>query len=85
MLDLYTFITYFVHACRLLLKRENYLAMMEFLKGLRSSYLYQKLVNDHAGELALQDPSLLRKHGELLELAREKVNENGYVFKKGKS
>ena len=37
------------------------------------------------GKLALQDPSLITRRGDLLELARSKVHENGYSFVKGKS
>ena len=46
---------------------------------------YQKQVNKEAGLLALSNPSLLCRHGELLELAREKVMEGGYNFVKEKS
>lgn len=46
---------------------------------------YQKQVNEEAGLLALNNPSLLCRCGELLELAREKVMEGGYNFVKGKS
>lgn len=35
--------------------------------------------------LALEDPTLLCRRGELLDLAREKVVESGYAFVKGKS
>ena len=44
-------------------------------------------VNDAAIELAVGDPSLLRKgnRGELLDKARKKVADDGYCFKKGKS
>jgi len=46
---------------------------------------YCKRINEAAGELALQDPSLLVRRGDLLELARTKVNRDGYSFVKGKS
>ena len=46
---------------------------------------YQIRINKEAGKLALQDPSLLTKHGQLLEKAREQVVVSGYAFKKGKS
>ena len=46
---------------------------------------YQKQVNEEAGLLALSNPSLLCRCGELLELAQEKVMEGGYDFVKGKS
>lgn len=44
-------------------------------------------VNDAAVELAVGEPSLLRKgnRGELLERARKKVADDGYCFKKGRS
>jgi len=46
---------------------------------------YQQKVNDAAAELALNDPNLLLCRQKLLELARNKVNEGGYHFKKGVS
>ena len=46
---------------------------------------YQQEANDAAAELALNDPNLLLCRQKLLELARNKVNEGGYHFKKGKS
>ena len=46
---------------------------------------YQKQVNFHAGKLAIANPALLCKRGELLELARTEVHESGYTYKKGKS
>ena len=45
---------------------------------------YQKQINAEAGSLAVADPSLLCKRGELLDRAREVVVENGYAFVKGK-
>ena len=46
---------------------------------------YQKQIKDEAGMLALSNPTLLCRRGELLEKAREKVVEKGYTFVKGKS
>ena len=46
---------------------------------------FQLRVNEAAIELALAQPSLIRKRGELLENARKKVADDGYCFKKGKS
>ena len=48
---------------------------------------FQVNVNHAAIALPLGQPSLLRKgnHGELLEKARQKVANDGYCFKKGKS
>ena len=45
----------------------------------------QLRVNEAAIELALTQPSLIRKRGELLKNARKKVADDGYCFKKGKS
>ena len=45
----------------------------------------EKCVNDAARDLCLNDVSLLNKRNTLLELARKKVAENGYSFKKGHS
>ena len=46
---------------------------------------YQKRINEAATEIALQSPDLLSSRQKLLELARIKVNESGYMYKKGKS
>ena len=46
---------------------------------------FQLRVNEAAIELALVQPSLIRKRGELLENARKKAADDGYCFKKGKS
>ena len=46
---------------------------------------FEKLVNDAAVELCLADVSLLDRRGELLQKARRKVADDGYVFKKGRS
>jgi hypothetical protein len=42
-------------------------------------------VNHASISLALEDPTLLDSRQTLLKLARERVNESGYRFKKGKS
>ena len=46
---------------------------------------FQCKVNEAAIELALAQPNLVRKRGELLTKARRKVSDDGYCFKKGKS
>ena len=46
---------------------------------------YEKWVNSAATDLCLRDVSLLDKRGKLLQLARKKVANDGYVFKKGHS
>lgn len=46
---------------------------------------YQKEINEVAGELALKDPSLLGRRGELLDLACAEVQQRGYSYVKGKS
>ncbi len=46
---------------------------------------HQMEVNNAAIELALSDPNLLLSRQKLLELARTKVKDDGYNFKKGKS
>ena len=46
---------------------------------------YQKMINEVAGELAVQDPSLLSRRGNLLDLARVEVQQRGYNYVKGKS
>ena len=47
---------------------------------------YQKKVNLASIELCVKTPSfLLGKRGDLLMLAKDKVHEDGYQYKKGKS
>ena len=43
---------------------------------------FQLCVNEAAIELALAQPSLIRKRGELLANARKKVADDGYRFKR---
>ena len=45
----------------------------------------QKCVNEASVNLCLKDPSLLMKHGDLFSMAKDKVHEDGYNYKKGKS
>ena len=47
---------------------------------------YQKRINDVSYSLCLGNPSLLLgKKGDILDLARAKVHEDGYIYKKGHS
>ena len=47
---------------------------------------YQKKINEAAGDIAIQDPSMLtQKKGKLLEAAKDEVYACGYNFKKGHS
>lgn len=46
---------------------------------------YQKMINEVAGELAVKDPSLLSRRGDLLDQARVEVQQRGYNYVKGKS
>lgn len=47
---------------------------------------YQKAVNDATYQLCLENPNLLlEKKGDLLEMARQRVHEDGYCYKKGHS
>ena len=46
---------------------------------------YQRAINEVSGELALRDPSLLTRRGDLLNLARVEVQQKGYSYIKGKS
>ena len=43
---------------------------------------YQKAINKASLELCTGNIPLLKKHGELLDKARKKVNEEGYNYKK---
>lgn len=45
---------------------------------------YQRLINEAAQEICIQNPTMLRSRARLLEAAREKVDST-YSFKKGKS
>ena len=46
---------------------------------------YQERINDVAGDICVHDPALLAERGRLLELAKDRVQESGYVYVKGKS
>ena len=46
---------------------------------------YHKRINEAAGDIAIWNPCLLTKRGQLLEAARVAVYESGYKFKKGNS
>ena len=46
---------------------------------------YKKRINEEAGKLTLQFPSLLKNRGELLICAQQSLHDSGYVYKKGKS
>lgn len=48
-------------------------------------YDYRHAVNEAAFKLALNDPSLINRKGELKSLAETSVNDNGYLYKKKKS
>lgn len=56
-----------------------------FGKSGKSLTKYQQQLNNLPGELCLKDPLLLQNKGKLLQLAREKLHESGYVYAKGKS
>ena len=42
-------------------------------------------MNEAAKEICVNNPTMLRNRGRLLEAAKQKVHEGGYAFKKGKS
>lgn len=46
---------------------------------------YQSAINKAAYELCLDDPSLLHKRGKLTNLARKKIDDEGYCYKKKRS
>ena len=46
---------------------------------------YQQVINNAAYELCLENPSLINNKGELLNLSRVKVDEEGYVYNKKRS
>ncbi|CAO3638863.1 unnamed protein product [Cunninghamella echinulata] len=46
---------------------------------------YEQAINQASVELALQDPSLLIQKGKLFDMAKKKLLEEGYSYKRGKS
>jgi flagellar biosynthesis GTPase FlhF len=46
---------------------------------------YQLAINKAAYELCLDDPSLLHNRGELINIARKKIDDEGYCYKKKRS
>ncbi|CAB4001247.1 nuclear localization sequence-binding -like [Paramuricea clavata] len=46
---------------------------------------YQKSINDAAFQLCLENPSLVKTKGKLLDLARKKVDSDGYTYVKKRS
>lgn len=46
---------------------------------------YQQRVNTAAENICQKHPSVIRKHAELLERARQEVHDSGYAYRKGKS
>ena len=46
---------------------------------------FSKKVNEAAQGICLRKPSVLKNRGKLLILAKEKVHESGYIYRKGKS
>ena len=46
---------------------------------------YQKLLNQCSGDVAVAEPFLLSKRGELFQRAKKAVHDSGYRFKKGQS
>lgn len=54
-------------------------------KKSRSLTSYEEAINSAALELALQNPILISKKGTLFDLAKKKLLENGYRYKRGSS
>ncbi|KAG1446378.1 hypothetical protein G6F46_008358 [Rhizopus delemar] len=46
---------------------------------------YEKAINEAAIQLASEDPLLISKKGDLFRLAKKKLLDDGYVYKRGKS
>ncbi|RCH98830.1 hypothetical protein CU097_008391 [Rhizopus azygosporus] len=51
----------------------------------RSLTSYEKAINKAAAQLALEDPLLLSRKGELFKLAKKKLLDEGYQYKRGRS
>ena len=45
-------------------------------------YEYRKALNDAAYELAVENPQLVHKKGELQALAKKKIDSDGYLYEK---
>lgn len=57
-----------------------------FKKGNNGTLInYQQVINNAAYELCLENPNLINSKGELLNLSRVKVDEEGYLYKKKRS
>ncbi|KAL0083342.1 hypothetical protein F4703DRAFT_1707871, partial [Phycomyces blakesleeanus] len=54
-------------------------------KGIRPITAYQDAINQATAKLALNNPTLLLHKGYLFELAKKKLIEDGYSYKRGKS
>ena len=55
-----------------------------FGKSGKSLTKYQERMNEIAGDICLKDVSMLADKGKLLQQARLKLHESGYVYSKGK-
>ena len=67
---------------------EQFLRSKSHFYGSHSSkplILYQQSINSASEELAVGNPKLLDDRQKLLKLARARVNDDGYNYKKGKS
>lgn len=62
------------------LPREEILAKSEIYSGALTKY--QQAINNVAYELCLDNASLMNRKGELLILARKKIYDDGYIYKK---
>ncbi|KAG1474704.1 hypothetical protein G6F56_000193 [Rhizopus delemar] len=51
----------------------------------RSLTSYEKAINEAAAHLALENPTLLSKKGDLFKQAKKKLLDDGFVYKRGKS
>ena len=56
-----------------------------FGKSKKELTKYQQKMNEVAGDLCVKEPHLLSSKGKLIEIARTKLHESGYIYKKGKS
>lgn len=61
--------------------REEMLDKSRIYKGAQLTK-YQEAINNASYELCLDNQGLLNRKGELLELARKRIHDNGYVYKK---
>ena len=47
--------------------------------------IIQERINEIAGDICVENPTFLSEQGKLLEIAKERIHESGFIYSKGKS